>query len=195
MSPNPMQFDVVRQLIGAATGVAIAAVIYFGYQQVSDLSLSALLVSPNTVSENAGEIRINEKNVDDATLRLIARRAQTVAAQLAQDQKQSSSPNAAAVALQQSAAENLDRRTRLAQIRALAANASTYSTPNPTQDVSQRERIDARNQNVIETDSSHAAAGSLPNSGLALNVVMFISFVAALCAVPDVRRKLIAATR
>jgi hypothetical protein len=142
------------------------------------------------VSENSGEVRINEKNVDDATLRLIARRAQTVAAQLGQAPEHASIVNADAVALQENTAERLDRRERLAEIRELAAHASTYSTPNPTEDVSQRERLEARNENIMNAEVPHAAAGNLPNSGLGLNIVMFVSFVAALCMVPDVRRRL-----
>ncbi len=82
MSIKLPQSHMMKQLLGAAAGMAAAAVVYFGMQTMSDFASNrAMLVQDNpTVSQNADRVRVNDKNIEDETLRRLQQRAKQVAA-------------------------------------------------------------------------------------------------------------------
>lgn len=223
MTSRFLKSHAVRQLLGASTGMLVAGLIYVGMQQVSTLQLNqAMLVSPSTVSEKAGQVRVNDKNVNDATLRLIARRAQAVAAQL--------NPAPQTVATEApvtgNAADRHDRRVRIAELRDLAANAQVFAPTPPEHITTVEDRLAQRTERVMgdtmhagaaipyavaptndpaasdnvvamtqpSPDTAHMRSGKLPSSGLGLNVLLLLSFTGAFLLVrPDLKRQLVAA--
>ena len=224
MTSRFLKSHAVRQLLGASTGMLVAGLIYVGMQQVSTLQLNqAMLVSPNTVSEKAGQVRVNDKNVNDATLRLIARRAQAVAAQI--------NPAPQTVATEApvtgNAADRHDRRVRIAELRDLAAKAQVFAPTPPEHITTVEDRLAQRTERVMgdtmhagaaipyavaptndpaasdnvvamtqtpSSDQTHMRSGKLPNSGLGLNLLLLLSFVGAFLLVrPDLKRQLVAA--
>jgi hypothetical protein len=136
MSFKLPQSHTLRQIIGAAGGMAVAAVVYTGFQAMSSVQLNrAMLVDLNpTVSENAGEVVVNDKNIDADTLKRLQSRAQQVAKQ---QQEAYDNPPAEtetvepATEIEQHAQERLDaRKTMLAQLTATThvVPANTYVT-------------------------------------------------------------------
>lgn len=71
-----------KQILGALGGMLAAAILYFGWQSFDQASLSARLIETQTVSDKVETIRTNAKNLDDATLRRLERRAEQVSRQL-----------------------------------------------------------------------------------------------------------------
>ena len=84
---NIFKSHTAKQLLGAGAGMAIAALVYVGVDQVSTLNIKGLLVSTKTVTVTP-DMNINANNVDNSTLRRIAQRAQTVATTLENEAKQ-----------------------------------------------------------------------------------------------------------
>ncbi len=130
------QSHTLRQVIGAVGGMAIAAVVYTGFQALSTVQLNrAMLVDLNpTVSENAGVVSVNNKNIDDDTLKRLQSRAQQVAKQ---QQEAYDNPPAEpetaepATEIEQHAQERLDaRKNMLTQLSATThvVAANTYVT-------------------------------------------------------------------
>ncbi len=149
----------MRQLGGAVLGVMAAGVIYVIVNQYSTSQLSGLLVDTNTVTENADRIRVNNKNIDDETLRRITTRAQTVANAL-EDSKQavatSSVPALVANATDRAAA-------RAAALAALAdrQNAPTYTVDPRTGNTAVADRLAIRTERIQQMEAVSSVSSSL----------------------------------
>lgn len=71
--------NTARQILGACGGMALAAMVYVGIESVSMQNIKGILVSPNqNISEKTHQVRVNDKNIDDDSLRRIESRAKTV---------------------------------------------------------------------------------------------------------------------
>ncbi len=133
-----------RQLLGAAVGMLAAVAVYFAIQEFSSLSVSqALLISPTNVSEHAQQIRVNDKNINDAKFQIIARHAQSVAAvmkgQTASSSSQTVSSSVPATPLVLNGVISTTRQIRLAR----EAGVNYY--PATEQPATQTQRIQFRN--------------------------------------------------
>jgi hypothetical protein len=69
-----------RQILGAGIGMLVAGAVYLVVENISTQSLSGLLVGTSTISENAGQIRVNDKNIDDEALRRLQTNARKLVA-------------------------------------------------------------------------------------------------------------------
>ena len=185
MPSNPFFSNVSRQVIGGVAGMAAATLLYFSIQNLTSgtSSMKGLLVDTTTVSQHAAQIRVNDKNIDDATLRTIARRAQTVATLVEQSKKDAPVPTA--VAAPTDAAKQ--RATFIAARKALAATRGT-SAAALTSNVKTNQQAA-----VVSADAAvHAAApkvpssvhpAGLPSSGPALPLLIITSCFGAFFAV------------
>ncbi len=135
---NIFKTHTAKQLLGAGAGMAIATLVYIGVDQVSNVNIKGLLVSTETVSGTT-DLNINAKNVNDATLRRIAGRAQTVATTL----QHSLEPTQAETPLTNFASSRRDERIVEDQLAALAATAKTYSN-DPNVVMSEEDRLAIR---------------------------------------------------
>jgi|GEM_PF-1496671 len=150
-----------RQLLGAAVGMLAAVAVYFAIQELSSLSVSqALLISPTNVSEHAQQIRVNDKNIDDTTLQIIARHAQSVAAVMKGQTASSSSQTESSAA--SAAAPALNGAISTARQMRLAREAGVNYYPAPAQAATQAQRIQFRN------DQAQAARTALMPSKVAM---------------------------
>lgn len=87
MNTNIFKSHTMKQLAGALGGMAAAAVLYISLQNISNLNIQGLLVQPGVISDSPNQIRVNDKNIDDETLRRLAGRAQTVTKALEESAK------------------------------------------------------------------------------------------------------------
>lgn len=159
-----------KQLLGACAGMAIAGLLYVGIDQTSNIK--GLLVSTPTINVTP-EYSINAKDADEAAVRRVAMRAQTVVATLAQEQ-QPSQPETPITAL---ASSRRAARQFAVQLRDLSANAKTYEN-DPHVTVQQRDRLAIRAART--TASLHPGASQdLPSSGLGLNLLVLTTLAAA----------------
>lgn len=69
----------------------IAGAVYLVIDNLSTSSLSGLLVDTVTISENAGQIRVNDKNISDSDLRRLQTNARILTSQM--ESESSSSQN------------------------------------------------------------------------------------------------------
>lgn len=144
-----------RQIFGAVSGMLIAAGVYYAVQELSWFSSSqAMLISTDNISTKAHQIRVNDKNVDDGTLRTIARHAREVASALKQEQ--SSAP----------ALAKAETISSVPEVTVQSEQSKPYvATP---KEVTQRDRIDFRNQQAAIARGETVEALTLP--GLASSV-------------------------
>lgn len=158
-----------KQFLGAIAGMAIAGVLYFGIDQASDFTIKGLLVSTDTVPENAN-ISINAKNVNDATLRRIAMRAQTVATTL----ENSTVPSQAETPVTNFASSRRAVRFFEAQRKELAATAKTYSN-NPNVVMSEEDRLAIRAARIAGLPTPDKAPQPISASTVSLSAPSDVS--------------------
>ncbi len=158
---NILTSNSAKQLIGAVAGMAIAAVVYVGFDQASYRSLKGLLVSTKTISPST-DVNINAKNVDDSTLRRIAARAQTVAAALQNADRtiQAETPVTAF------ASSRRATRQFSMQLKELASSESVT--------IKQAEPI----YKGTDIPPGTLQGSNLPNSGLGLNLLVLLALIA-----------------
>ena len=141
----------VKQILGAGAGMLIATVVYLGFDQISDLQLKGLLVSTETISPST-EISVNSRTADEATLRRIQTRAETVTRNL----EASKNPAQAETPLTNIASSRRATREFAVQLKELASTAKTYSN-DPNVLMTETDRL------AIRT-ARFAAAGDPPTS-------------------------------
>lgn len=125
-----------KQLLGAVAGMAIAGLLYVGIDQTSNIK--GLLVSTRTITVTP-ESNINAKDADDATLRRIATRAQTVAATLEKESVEAQ----AETPLTNHASSRRTARQFTVQLQDVASNAKTYAN-DPNVVISEKDRLAIR---------------------------------------------------
>lgn len=149
---NVLQTSTGKQIVGGLLGMGAAGLLYMAVGQVSDMNLKGLLVSTDTVSETAGSVSVNDAETNDATLRRLASRAQTVAAQLEQSQQVVSS-SAPTTAMNERAEERGQNRAVASSIASALATAPTYDV-NPNVVLSEKERLAIRSARFAAAPSS-----------------------------------------
>lgn len=210
----------VRQLLGAVGGMLAAGALYVAIQQLSSVSLSqALLISPTNVSQNAQRVRVNDKNVDDETLRRIAQHAQSVAAVFKGQQtdesptevaassasvQQLQSPLAYVSANQATQLERIQFRNALAQAERNGQPAPSAPVPLAEASSSSASAVAFEpvpvtmplTQETTATPEIVTSKNGLPNSGLGLNILITLSLFLALALTrPDLRQRMVAVLR
>ena len=197
---------IVRQLLGAIGGMAVASLVYLLINALPSSQVNqAMLIdsSMTSISENAGQVRTNATTVDDATMRRIAERARTVAAQLqASTQSDTVRSSAASQPVDQSAWLQM-RATRRAltavrtaspnstiSVRTSAASGSVLATVKPLQSP------DTPAIHPAATTQPTTTPSSLPDSGMGLNIILVGTFFLALFSLSSEKKQaLIAACR
>lgn len=194
---NILKSHTARQAVGAVVGMLAAGFIYVTFDQISSSSLSGLLIdSTSNISLNAGQVSINDKEADDADVRSIAGRARAVADALKQSAETSyEEPAAPQTPVNERAASRREKRIFANQLTAENEMTPVYPVAKFPEDTEQRDRIDARNAQVaaLRAEAAHpgAPAGSLPNSGLGLNLLIVTAAAIAFAAMKkDVRDRL-----
>lgn len=147
-----------KQFIGACTGMAIAALVYIGLGQISDSSIKGLLVSTKTITVSTGSA-INAKDVNDATLRRLATRAQTVATTL---QKESVETQAETPLTNFASSRRAVRQFAI-ELKELASNAKTYSN-DPNVVMTEKDRLAIRAARVGGASTADALASKSASS-------------------------------
>jgi hypothetical protein len=209
----------VRQILGGLAGMAIAALLYVVFQQVSDLGGNrAMLVDTPTIARTSGTVRVNDTNPDPNELRKVAEHAREIAAAMSSAAPAPSAPAPKTVIAEPSfpiASSPMARAERIALQRSQHSLMVDAATLEPTQE----NRIAFRNAvaasaraNTLHptatpegpaappspipvepsTPSEQVSVSSaLPNSGVALNFLVVASLVGALLHVhPRLRRRL-----
>ena len=150
MSIKLPESHTLRQLIGAAGGMAVAGLVYVAFQGLSTVQLNqAMLVDLNpTMSENAGELVVNDKNIDPDTLKRLQSRAQQVAKQQEAAREEepvvATEPEAAPTELQQNVQDRLDARTVMLN----QLTATTHNVPANTF-VNDKDRVQLRAERML----------------------------------------------
>lgn len=160
MTNTHLPSKIRTQIVGAVLGLGAGVFLYLTMTQMSSLSLTGLIISPNTVSENAGGVVTNVQNADPSTLIRLARQAQAVANQLTAGQASSSSSVNDVLAR---ADERGDARAAAAAAEEARANAPVYDMTNPNYVLSDTERLAIRNAGFLRS-----AAGTQTSSKPAL---------------------------
>lgn len=140
---NILKSNTAKQIFGAVAGMAIAGLLYVAVDQASYLNIKGLLVSSNTVSENAGQVNINTANVDEATQRQLAARANAVAGQLQSSASAASSSQIAETPLSEHVEARRAQRVFVNQLAVASQDAKTYSN-DPNKVISVQERVGIR---------------------------------------------------
>lgn len=144
---NIFKNNTVRQVLGAIIGMAIAGVLYIGVDQSSYDNIKGLLVSTDSITGNAGDIRINATDVNDATIRKLTSRANAIADQLASSASAASSSAVAETPLSNNTEVRRAKRVFAHEVADAFASAPTYAN-NPNRVMSVKERIDIRAANL-----------------------------------------------
>ncbi len=141
---NILKSNTAKQVFGALAGMAIAGLLYIGVDQASYLNIKGLLVSTETISENAGQVRVNATNVDEATERQLAARGAAVREQLRSSASALSSSQIAENPLSKTVTARREQRIFANQLSAAFASAPTYANdPNRVMSVEERVAIRA----------------------------------------------------
>ncbi len=149
---NVLHTSTGKQIVGGLLGMGVAGLLYMGIGQVSDQNLKGLLVSTDTVSDTAGQVSINDEDASDATIRRLASRAQTVAAELEKSQTETA-PAIATTPLNERAVQRGADRVVSSSIASALANAPTYDV-NPNAAISEVDRLAIRNARFAAAPSS-----------------------------------------
>ncbi len=212
----------VRQLLGAVGGMTVAAALYYGMNMLP-FSKALLIGSNPTIVQNGKQVNINEKNVDPDTLKRIAARATQVAATLQADQSGSSSSEAVVEnqPAQSAVVDHADAGAWLAMRATQKAMNEMHTAPSPEPMAAVMAPSAAASSSLSSSASSSSTSNMaepvmayqaptvvdtvamptvpskrLPNSGLGLDLLMFVSFVLAVAMLPEERKRaLIAALR
>jgi len=131
-----------KQIVGGILGMGVAGLLYLGIGQVSDQNLKGLLVSTNTVPDSVGTVSVNDTSTNDATLRRLAARAQTVAATLEQSNASVASAQLT-TPINDRAAERGTQRFFASSSASALANAPIYDV-NPNHVMTEKERLAIR---------------------------------------------------
>jgi len=144
---NIFKNSAVKQVIGALAGMAVAGLLYIGIDQTSSLNIKGLLVSTDSITGNAGDIRINATDVNDATIRRLTSRANAIADQLASSASAASSSHIAETPLSNNVEARRAKRVFAHEVAENFASAPTYAN-DPNRVMSVKERIDIRAANL-----------------------------------------------
>lgn len=165
-----------RQIMGAAIGMIVAGSVYVLYDNYASMPLSALLVGTSTISENTHQVRVNDKNVDDVTLRTLERNARTVTANT---QAASDTPSAVATSPDTILARTEIRREE--RVRRFADDGTpmtdTVTQKNTSTLHSGAPLTDVQVTTPVVTDD--VAASALPNSGFGTAALVGLSALGA----------------
>jgi len=161
-----------KQLLGAAIGMGIAAALYGGWHQISTISLPALLVDTATVSDNAHQVRVSDKNLDDDSLRRIASRARQVSA--LQGTTETTVVESTTVAQATTAAERREERIR----RFEDDGTPIAATPEPTEPVHGGAPLLEQAESIV-TATPTVTSDALPNSGFGTATLAMLSLAGA----------------
>ena len=193
---------IVRQLLGAIGGMAVASLVYLLINALPSSQVNqAMLIdsSMTSISENAGQVRTNATTVDDATMRRIAERARTVAAQLqASTQSDTVRSSAASQPVDQSAWLQMraTRRALTAVRTASPRTISPVSTSTSGSVFATVETLQAPGTQATHQAAATQSASSLPDSGMGLNLLLVTTFFFALFSLSaEKKQALIAACR
>lgn len=159
--------SLVKQLGGAAIGIAIAVGVYAVVSYGSISNIQGYLVNGLTTA-NPDRVRVNDKNVDDQTLARIATRAKEVSTQMSSSSASAQVVHAAAVARPTSAMQN--RATDRATQRALLKGEGAEPKP-------------AASERMMLSESEvtpEPIGKNLPDSGPGLMFLVVITMAAAL---------------
>ncbi len=139
-----------KQFMGACAGMAIAALVYLGLGQISNVSIKGLLVSTKTITTSTGSAT-NTKDVNDATRRRLATRAQTVATTLENESMQTQ----AETPMTNYASSRRAVRQFALELKELASHAKTYSN-DPTVVMTEQDRLAIRAARVKGSSTADA---------------------------------------
>lgn len=143
---NIFKNSTAKQVIGALAGMAIAGLLYIGIDQASYFNMKGLLVSTDSITGNAGDIRINATDVNDATVRRLTSRANAIADQLASSASAASSSQIAETPLSNNVEARRAKRVFAHEVAENFASAPTYANnPNNVMPIEQRIAIRAAN--------------------------------------------------
>lgn len=145
-----------KQVVGAVLGMGVAGLIYVMVEQASDMNIKGLLVSTDSITENAGNVATNSTNVDESTLRRLATRAQSVAQGLEQEKADEASPPQAETPITERAAQRGEQRRFESSVASAYASAPTYDV-NPNNPITEEQRLAIRTARVSYVPASAAA--------------------------------------
>lgn len=162
----------LKQALGGIAGMAVAVLLYYGFEALQLFDPRALLL--NQLPQTETDFASNRKDLDADTVNRLAERAKRVAEQIAAAQD-GSSPKVIAVN-----PAVTERRLRRQEMR---ANTSMTSDTQPVE-VTRRERVEQRMDRLDEMDDElHGGAplqpDSLSNTGPLTNALVVIAALIA----------------
>lgn len=178
--------SVSRQMLGAGIGMLIAGAVYVVIDNISTSSLSGLLVGTKTISENAHQVRVNDKTISDDDLRRLESNARKVAAAT----KEAETYGAETQVVQNALVARADSR-RADRMRRFHDDGTPVQVVTQVEEASRlhsgapkavsREFVE---QAVVPVEEAKTAvsttpAKALPSSGMGTTVVAMASMVAA----------------
>lgn len=180
---SSLHSPLLKQVIGGTVGMFVASVLYLAVQYgPSTPSVQALLVSslPQT---NTAQVRVNDKNIDDATLRRIEQRAIAVT-----DMANGESAVAVGDGVSGQQSQDTQRIESVARYASLtqAQPQETASEPTPSmnerilQRAEKRVAVAREKQNTLAEGKEATHAGApLTQTGIATSTLFALSLLLA----------------
>lgn len=171
--------SLLKQVVGGTIGMLVASVLYIAVQfGPQNAAVPALLIA-DVPQANQAQVRVNNKNVDDQTLRRITQRAQSVAAADAQGPSVSQTDETARTTDDATARRraSVDRYASLTQ----PENASPRSEERVLQRAEKRIALARERDTIVATASQGAVHTGAPltQTGTATNVLLLASLLIA----------------